>query len=57
MKKLRPVLVVLGLLAVVQSAVADDPGTNRGIMDLAPTFLDLPGLPVPKEMQGASWKG
>jgi len=25
-------------------------------IDIAPTFLDLAGLPVPKEMQGASWK-
>jgi arylsulfatase A-like enzyme len=25
-------------------------------LDLAPTFLDLAGVPVPKEMQGASWK-
>ena len=25
-------------------------------VDLAPTFLELAGLPVPKEMQGASWK-
>ena len=25
-------------------------------IDLAPTFLDLAGVPVPKEMQGASWK-
>ena len=24
-------------------------------IDLAPTFLDLAGVPVPKEMQGASW--
>lgn len=26
-------------------------------IDLAPTFLDLAGVAVPKEMQGASWKG
>jgi arylsulfatase A-like enzyme len=25
-------------------------------IDLAPTFIDLAGLPVPKEMQGTSWK-
>ena len=25
-------------------------------IDLAPTFLDLAGVPVPKEMQGMSWK-
>lgn len=25
-------------------------------VDLAPTFLDLAGVPVPPEMQGASWK-
>jgi arylsulfatase A-like enzyme len=25
-------------------------------VDLAPTFLDLAGVPVPREMQGASWK-
>ena len=25
-------------------------------LDLAPTFLDLAGVPVPPEMQGASWK-
>jgi hypothetical protein len=25
-------------------------------IDLAPTFLDVAGIPVPKEMQGASWK-
>ena len=25
-------------------------------VDLAPTLLDLAGVPVPKEMQGASWK-
>jgi arylsulfatase A-like enzyme len=25
-------------------------------LDLAPTFLDLAGVPVPKEMQGVSWK-
>jgi arylsulfatase A-like enzyme len=25
-------------------------------IDLAPTFLDLAGVPVPKEMQGASWR-
>lgn len=25
-------------------------------IDLAPTFLDLAGVPAPKEMQGASWK-
>ena len=25
-------------------------------LDLAPTFLDLAGVPVPSEMQGASWK-
>ena len=25
-------------------------------IDLAPTFLDLAGVPVPQEMQGASWK-
>jgi len=26
-------------------------------IDLAPTFLDLAGEPLPHEMQGASWKG
>ena len=26
-------------------------------VDLAPTFLDLAGLPVPEAMQGRSWKG
>ncbi len=25
-------------------------------VDIAPTFLDLAGVPVPKEMQGVSWK-
>ena len=25
-------------------------------IDLAPTFLDLAGVPVPREMQGVSWK-
>jgi arylsulfatase A-like enzyme len=25
-------------------------------IDLAPTFLDLAGVPAPREMQGASWK-
>jgi arylsulfatase A-like enzyme len=25
-------------------------------IDLAPTFLDLAGVPIPPEMQGASWK-
>ena len=25
-------------------------------IDLAPTFLDLAGIPIPKEMQGHSWK-
>lgn len=25
-------------------------------IDLAPTLLDLAGVPIPKEMQGASWK-
>jgi arylsulfatase A-like enzyme len=25
-------------------------------IDLAPTFLDLAGMPVPREMQGVSWK-
>jgi arylsulfatase A-like enzyme len=25
-------------------------------IDLAPTFLDLAGVPVPREIQGASWK-
>ncbi len=25
-------------------------------VDLAPTFLDLAGVPIPPEMQGASWK-
>ena len=34
MKTLGPFLVVLGLLAAVQSAVAGDPGTTRGIMDI-----------------------
>ena len=34
MKKFSPVPVVLGLLAVVQSAVAGDPGTTRGIIDI-----------------------
>ena len=34
MKTLNPVLVALGLLAVVQSAVAGDPGTTRGIIDI-----------------------
>lgn len=33
--------------------VVDDIVLN---IDLAPTFLDLAGVPVPKEMQGASWK-
>ena len=31
---LSPVLIVLGLLAVVQSTVAGDPGTTRGIIDI-----------------------
>ncbi|MFO7635397.1 MAG: hypothetical protein R6W76_22825 [Caldilinea sp.] len=34
MKTFSPVLIVLGLLAVVQSAVAGSPGTTRGIMDI-----------------------
>jgi len=35
MKKLSPALVGLGLFAAVQSAVAGDPGTTRGIIDIA----------------------
>ena len=34
--------------------VVDEMALN---IDLAPTFLDLAGVPVPKEMQGTSWKG
>ena len=34
MNKLSPVWVVLGLLVIVQSAVAGDPGTTRGIIDI-----------------------
>ena len=34
MKKLSPALIGLGLLAAVQSAVAGDPGTTRGIIDI-----------------------
>jgi arylsulfatase A-like enzyme len=26
-------------------------------IDLAPTFIDLAGATVPRDMQGASWKG
>lgn len=33
--------------------VVDDLVLN---IDLAPTWLDLAGVPVPREMQGASWK-
>jgi|GEM_PF-234636 len=35
MKKLSPFLVVLGLLSVVQSAKAGEPGTTRGIIDIS----------------------
>lgn len=34
MKMLSPVLIVLGLHAVVRSAVAGDPGTTRGIIEI-----------------------
>ena len=34
MKTFSLVLVVFGLLVVVQSAVAGDPGTTRGILDI-----------------------
>jgi arylsulfatase A-like enzyme len=36
-----------------KGAVRDEMVLN---IDLAPTFLDLAGVPAPREMQGASWK-
>jgi arylsulfatase A-like enzyme len=36
-----------------KSRVVDELVLN---IDLAPTFLDLAGVPAPREMQGASWK-
>ena len=36
-----------------KGTVVDDMVLN---IDLAPTFLDLAGVPVPSEMQGLSWK-
>jgi arylsulfatase A-like enzyme len=37
----------------LRGATRDDLVLN---IDLAPTFLDLAGLPVPKDMHGQSWK-
>jgi arylsulfatase A-like enzyme len=39
--------------AVPKGKVADELVLN---IDLAPTFLDLAGAPIPPEMQGRSWK-
>lgn len=48
-----PLLVRCPQLAAAKGKLIDELALN---IDLAPTFLDLAGVQIPSEMQGASWR-
>ncbi len=52
-ESLRIPLLVRYPRAIARGRIADELVIN---VDLAPTFLDLAGVPVPHEMQGRSWR-
>lgn len=52
-ESLRIPLIVRDPRSGLKGVTRDDMVLN---IDLAPTFLDLAGVPIPKDMQGKSWK-